>query len=97
MEHLEREETEPDRENEGDSSDEEEEAEEEEEEFVLIYGEDPCSLCPRCSTELGSRDLSINLRTGDMTVYCDNILCPARIVVRNLGLDRKINNVSRGL
>ena len=92
LEHLETEETEPDRENEGDSSDEEEE-----EEFVLIYGEDPCSLCPRCSTELGSRDLSINLRTGDMTVYCDNILCPARIVVRNLGLDRKINNVSRGL
>ena len=98
LEQLERELAQIDEENGGggDSSDDDKE-EEEEEEFVLFYGKDPCTDCPKCSTELGHRDLTINIRTGVTTVHCDNNQCHARIVVMNLLLDRKKTNVPCGL
>ena len=85
------EEIETDEENDEDSSDGDDE-----EEFVLFYGKDPCTNCPRCSKELGL-DFSINLTTGVTTVFCDNNHCQAKIVVRNLFLDRQKTNVTYGL
>ena len=81
----------------GDSTDDNDDEDEEEEEFVLCFGKDPCTVCPKCERELGHRGLTINIRTGVMTVYCDNDHCKSRIVVRNLPQDRKKYIVPCGL
>ena len=81
----------------GDSTYDNDDEDEEEEEFVLCFGKDPCTVCPKCERELGHRGLTINIRTGVMTVYCDNDHCKSRIVVRNLPQDRKKYIVPCGL
>ena len=63
-------------------------SEEEEEEIILYFESDNCDSCPVCGQILDVRasasTISINVRSGAITVYCKNPTCSVKIQIRNL-------------
>ena len=57
--------------------------------YVLIYGEDDCTKCPRCKTALNLKDGNASINVVDFSYIVNCSGCLKRIHIRNMISDRQ--------
>ena len=57
--------------------------------YVLLYGEDDCTKCPRCKTALNLKDGNASINVVDFSYIVNCSGCLKRIHIRNMISDRQ--------